>query len=134
MYRVKDLKTIRRVGYELERVIVVDDTAKKHERNYGNLSAFAHSKDSWTTMSFFTCLRTSKRRWGRRRTRRREAGVAAHRECENMMLKYIELNTGYSDSDSGRSRARAAGERQDVWCFAMISDGSERSRRPFTLA
>lgn len=37
MYRVKDLKTIRRVGYELERVIVVDDTAKKHERNYGNL-------------------------------------------------------------------------------------------------
>lgn len=64
MYRVKDLKTIRRVGYELERVIVVDDTAKKHERNYGNLSAFAHSKDSWTTMSFFTCLRTSKRSLG----------------------------------------------------------------------
>ena len=36
-YWVKDLKKIRRIGYALEQVIVVDDTAKKHERNYGNL-------------------------------------------------------------------------------------------------
>ena len=36
-YWVKDLKKIRRIGYALERVIVVDDTAKKHELNYGNL-------------------------------------------------------------------------------------------------
>lgn len=36
-YWVKDLKKIRRNGYALEQVIVVDDTAKKHERNYGNL-------------------------------------------------------------------------------------------------
>ncbi len=36
-YWVKDLKKIRRRGYPLERVIVVDDTSRKHERNYGNL-------------------------------------------------------------------------------------------------
>jgi TFIIF-interacting CTD phosphatase-like protein len=36
-YWVKDLKKIRRIGYGLEQVIVIDDTAKKHERNYGNL-------------------------------------------------------------------------------------------------
>ncbi len=37
MYRVKDLKKVRAQGYPLEHVIVVDDTARKHERNYGNL-------------------------------------------------------------------------------------------------
>lgn len=37
MYRVKDLKKVRTQGYALEHVIVVDDTARKHERNYGNL-------------------------------------------------------------------------------------------------
>ena len=36
-YWVKDLGKIRRIGYPLERVIVIDDTANKHERNYGNL-------------------------------------------------------------------------------------------------
>jgi len=36
-YWVKDLKKIRRIGYALEQVIVVDDTPEKHERNYGNL-------------------------------------------------------------------------------------------------
>jgi len=36
-YWVKDLGKIKRIGYALERVIVIDDTAKKHERNYGNL-------------------------------------------------------------------------------------------------
>ena len=37
MYHVKDLKKVRAQGYALEHVIVVDDTARKHERNYGNL-------------------------------------------------------------------------------------------------
>jgi RNA polymerase II subunit A small phosphatase-like protein len=37
MYRLKDLKKVRAQGYALEHVIVVDDTARKHERNYGNL-------------------------------------------------------------------------------------------------
>lgn len=32
-----DLEKVRKRGYPLERVIVVDDTARKHERNYGNL-------------------------------------------------------------------------------------------------
>lgn len=36
-YWVKDLKKVRRVGYDLERVLVVDDTRQKLERNYGNL-------------------------------------------------------------------------------------------------
>src|SRR5262249_21477088 len=36
-YWVKDLKKVRLKGYKLEQVIVVDDTARKHERNYGNL-------------------------------------------------------------------------------------------------
>jgi TFIIF-interacting CTD phosphatase-like protein len=36
-YWVKDLKKVRKRGYALEQVIVVDDTARKHERNYGNL-------------------------------------------------------------------------------------------------
>ena len=47
-YWVKDLRKIRRIGYPLERVIVIDDTAKKHERNYGNLvrvSAFEGQPD-----------------------------------------------------------------------------------------
>jgi TFIIF-interacting CTD phosphatase-like protein len=34
---VKDLKKVRRKGYDLNQIIVVDDTASKLERNYGNL-------------------------------------------------------------------------------------------------
>ena len=34
---VKDLKKIKRKGYALDRVIMVDDTASNLERNYGNL-------------------------------------------------------------------------------------------------
>ena len=34
---MKDLKEVRKAGCRLEQVIVVDDTARKHERNYGNL-------------------------------------------------------------------------------------------------
>src|SRR5215813_9286309 len=36
-YWLKDLKKVKRKGYDLEQVIVVDDTVQKHERNYGNL-------------------------------------------------------------------------------------------------
>ncbi len=36
-YWVKDLKKLRRMGYVLEHIIVVDDSPRKHERNYGNL-------------------------------------------------------------------------------------------------
>jgi RNA polymerase II subunit A small phosphatase-like protein len=35
-YWVKDLKKIRRMGYALERTIVVDDSPEKAERNFGN--------------------------------------------------------------------------------------------------
>lgn len=35
-YWVKDLKKVKRLGYNLDRVIFVDDTPKKLERNYGN--------------------------------------------------------------------------------------------------
>ena len=36
-YWVKDLKKVKRAGHDLERVLIVDDTPKKIERNYGNL-------------------------------------------------------------------------------------------------
>jgi TFIIF-interacting CTD phosphatase-like protein len=36
-YWVKDLKKVRRKGYDLKQVIVVDDTPSKLERSYGNL-------------------------------------------------------------------------------------------------
>ncbi|PHR97208.1 MAG: hypothetical protein COA78_27880 [Blastopirellula sp.] len=35
-YYLKDLKKIKRLGYDLDRVLIVDDTPKKVERNYGN--------------------------------------------------------------------------------------------------
>ncbi len=36
-YWVKDLKKVRRVGYDLRRVLVVEDTIRKLERQYGNV-------------------------------------------------------------------------------------------------
>lgn len=36
-YWVKDLKKVRRKGYNPAHIIVIDDTASKHVRNYGNL-------------------------------------------------------------------------------------------------
>ncbi|WP_153559494.1 HAD family hydrolase [Roseimaritima sediminicola] len=36
VYWVKDLKKVKRLGYELSRILVVDDTPQKLERNYGN--------------------------------------------------------------------------------------------------
>jgi RNA polymerase II subunit A small phosphatase-like protein len=35
-YYVKDLKKVKRMGYSLDRVLIVDDTAQKTERNFGN--------------------------------------------------------------------------------------------------
>jgi TFIIF-interacting CTD phosphatase-like protein len=36
-YWVKDLKKVKKAGFNLERVLMVDDTARKLERNYGNI-------------------------------------------------------------------------------------------------
>jgi carboxy-terminal domain RNA polymerase II polypeptide A small phosphatase len=36
LYWVKDLKKVKRLGYRLEHVIVVDDSPEKLERSYGN--------------------------------------------------------------------------------------------------
>ena len=35
-YWVKDLKKVKRLGYALERILIVDDSPEKTERNYGN--------------------------------------------------------------------------------------------------
>lgn len=36
-YWVKDLRKVRRAGFDLSRIVVVDDTPQKLERNHGNL-------------------------------------------------------------------------------------------------
>jgi carboxy-terminal domain RNA polymerase II polypeptide A small phosphatase len=36
-FALKPLKKVRRRGYNLEQVLVIDDTPKKHQKNYGNL-------------------------------------------------------------------------------------------------
>lgn len=36
-YWIKDLKKVKRAGYRLERVLILDDTPSKLERQYGNL-------------------------------------------------------------------------------------------------
>jgi len=82
-YWVKDLKKIRRIGYALEQVIVVDDTAKKHERNYGNLvrvQPFEGQPDDDELLHLAGYLETlaevddvrlvEKRGWRHKRTRR----------------------------------------------------------------
>ncbi len=35
-YYIKDLKKVARLGYDLDRILIVDDTPKKVERQYGN--------------------------------------------------------------------------------------------------
>lgn len=35
-YHIKDLKKVKRRGFDLSRVLIVDDTPRKLERNYGN--------------------------------------------------------------------------------------------------
>ena len=37
VYYIKNLKKLKRKGYHLEEIIMVDDTPRKLERNYGNL-------------------------------------------------------------------------------------------------
>jgi TFIIF-interacting CTD phosphatase-like protein len=34
---IKDFKKLKRLGYDLDRVLVVDDSPEKHHKNYGNL-------------------------------------------------------------------------------------------------
>jgi TFIIF-interacting CTD phosphatase-like protein len=36
LYYVKDLKKVSRKGYDLDRVLIIDDSPEKVERNYGN--------------------------------------------------------------------------------------------------
>lgn len=36
-YNLKQLAKVRRRGYDLNQVLVIDDTPKKHQKNYGNL-------------------------------------------------------------------------------------------------
>lgn len=36
-YPVKDFKKLKRAGYDLSRVLAIDDSPEKHERNFGNL-------------------------------------------------------------------------------------------------
>jgi RNA polymerase II subunit A small phosphatase-like protein len=36
-YWIKDLKKVKRAGFDLEKVLMVDDTPRKLERNFGNL-------------------------------------------------------------------------------------------------
>ncbi len=36
IYYVKDLKKVRRLGFHLDRMLILDDTPKKVERNFGN--------------------------------------------------------------------------------------------------
>lgn len=35
-YYIKDLKKVKRLGYDLDRVLIADDTPQKVKRNYGN--------------------------------------------------------------------------------------------------
>ena len=35
-YYVKDLRKVQRMGFDLDRILIVDDTPKKVERNFGN--------------------------------------------------------------------------------------------------
>ena len=47
-YWIKDLKKVKRLGYNLESVIMIDDSTEKLERNYGNhifLTPYYGAKD-----------------------------------------------------------------------------------------
>ena len=35
-YRIKDLKKIKKFGFDLEKVLIIDDSPEKLTRNYGN--------------------------------------------------------------------------------------------------
>lgn len=36
-FDIKDLKKVKKLGYDLDHILVVDDSAEKHRRSYGNL-------------------------------------------------------------------------------------------------
>jgi RNA polymerase II subunit A small phosphatase-like protein len=69
-YKLKQLKKVRRRGYNLERVLVIDDTPKKHEQNYGNLI-------SWVSVSCSSLLRC-RRRWSSSRFASIRSGAASN--------------------------------------------------------
>jgi TFIIF-interacting CTD phosphatase-like protein len=77
-YWVKDLRKVKRLGYDLSRTLIVDDTPQKVERNYGNaiyvrsfegdpadeeLRALAPYLNTLTTYTEFRTL--EKRNWRR---------------------------------------------------------------------
>lgn len=60
-YYVKDLQKVKRLGYDLRRVLIVDDTPQKCERNYGNavyVTEFTGDRDDRVLMSLETYLIT----------------------------------------------------------------------------
>jgi RNA polymerase II subunit A small phosphatase-like protein len=60
-YYVKDLRKVKRLGYDLRRVLIVDDTPQKCERNYGNavyVPEFIGNQDDRVLMSLETYLIT----------------------------------------------------------------------------
>jgi RNA polymerase II subunit A small phosphatase-like protein len=75
-YWVKDLKKVKRLGYELEKVLVIEDEPRSTKRNYGNLiltSPFdgnLHDKELKTLLYFLEWIskvenvrRIEKRSW-----------------------------------------------------------------------
>jgi len=75
-YYVKDLRKVERLGYDLQRLLIVDDTPHKCERNYGNavyVPEFIGDRDDTVlrllgpyliTLSGVTNIRTiEKRNW-----------------------------------------------------------------------
>lgn len=62
-YWVKDFKKLRRKGFCLKQVLVIDDTPEKHERNYGNLiraSAFTGAADDTELLALIDYLKELK--------------------------------------------------------------------------
>ena len=58
-YAVKDLKKVRRRGYHIERVLMIDDSPEKLERNYGNhlqISPFEGDRDDRELMAVLPFL------------------------------------------------------------------------------
>lgn len=82
-YFVKDLRKVKRLGFDLARVLIVDDTPKKVERNFGNavyVSPFVGDPDDAELPELGAYLRTlvevkdvrqvEKRGWRSRAARR----------------------------------------------------------------
>jgi TFIIF-interacting CTD phosphatase-like protein len=77
-YWVKNLKKVKKMGYRLAEVLVVDDTPRKHESNYGNLiqvrgfggdaddSELLHVMPVLERLATVADVRTIEKRWWRR--------------------------------------------------------------------